>query len=216
MNNDGQLIKAALDRRFARAGMPPCPDAAWALSDVTAKRVTNARSTSGPRRFAYAAALLAVVAVAGLAAQASDPVKQGYMRFLFVSSRPLQPLIHAADRLSIAQAQARMPFQIVVPAGLPAGTRLQYAHVVSEKPVPRVALRYEAHLGGRYYAISINESTVALGPPVAHFEGRSLGHPSRKWTLPMYRWKHGDVVMELLAPELPAAMTDEIVRANTM
>ena len=216
MNDDAQLIKAALDRRFARAGTPACPDGAWHAA--TAHAATVVRRTGVPRNFAYAAALLAVVTVAGLAAQASSTVQQGYLRLMapFASSKPLQPIVHRADRLTIAQAQRRMPFAIVVPAGLPANTRLLYAHVVSEKPVPRVALFYEAHVGSRYYRININETTVAAGAPVAHFKWLTRGHGTNEWTLPLRRWKHGAVVMEFLNPELPAAMSDEIVRANTM
>ncbi len=48
------------------------------------------------------------------------------MRF-FVSSKPLMPGIHAADRLTLAEAQRRISFPIVVPTGLPEGTRFQYA-----------------------------------------------------------------------------------------
>jgi hypothetical protein len=217
MNDDAQLIEAALHRRFARATPPPCPDGAWhATSTEPAMR---ARPRRFSRRFAYAAALLGVVAIGGLAAQAASSIKAGdatFMRWYSVSTKPLMPTIHAADRLTIAEAQDRMPFPIVVPKGLPAGTRLLYAHVVSENPNPRVQLRYEAHIGSKYYDININELTRAVGPPVTHLEVRRPGHATKSWNLPLRRWKHGAVVMEMFPNALPAGMADRIVRANTM
>jgi hypothetical protein len=215
MNDDDRLITAALTRRFARAASPECPAAAWHATPVGPPA---AQRSSVRARFAYGAALLGVVAVASLAAQASSTVQQGYLRIvqpLFSSSKPLMPLIHRADRLTIAEAQQRIPFPIVALKGLPPGSEFRYAHVVSEKPVPRVALEYQAHVGSRYYRISVNETTVASGPPVTRFEFRSVGHPTKVWNVPIRRWKHGNVVMELL-PVLPAAMTDRIVRANTL
>jgi hypothetical protein len=163
--------------------------------------------------------LLVVVAVAGLAAQASDMIKLSYANLMapfFGSSTPLMPGIHRADRLTIAEAQRRMPFSIVVPTGLPARTRFLYAHVISEQPTPRVALTYEAHVASRYYRISVDESTAAIGPPLAHFEVRTRGGDRKVWTLPVRRWKHGAVVMDLFVWGLPAEMSDQIVRANTM
>lgn len=132
----------------------------------------------------------------------------------FVSSKPLMPGIRRADRLTIADAQGHIPFPIVVPAGLPAGTRFLYAHVIGEQPTPRVALTYEARVASRYYRISISESNVAVGPPLAHFEVRTRGGTTKAWTLPVRRWKHGAVVMDLFAPGLPAGMSNQIVRAN--
>ncbi|HWT05150.1 MAG TPA: hypothetical protein VN224_05290 [Xanthomonadales bacterium] len=217
MNDDAQLIKAALDRRFARAATPPCPDGAWHAT-ATAP-ATAARPRRFSRGFAYAAALVGVVAIGGLAAQAASSIKAGdatFMRWFSVSTRPLMPKIHAADRLTIAEAQRRMPFPIVVPKGLPAGTRLLYAHVVSEKPNPRVSLQYEAHIGSKYYDININELTGAVGPPVAHFEILRAGHATKSWNLPLRRWKHGAVVMEMFPAALPADVTERIVRANTL
>jgi hypothetical protein len=217
MNDDAQLIKAALDRRFARAATPPCPESAWHAT--TTAPTTTARPRSLPRGFAYAAALLVVVAIGGLAAQAASSIKSGAAPFKWfsVSSKPLMPTIHAADRLTIAQAQRRISFPIVVPAGLPAGSRLLYAHVVSENPIPLLQLRYEAHIGSRYYDISIHESTSPpAGPPVAHFQLRNPGHGTKTWNAPLRRWKHGDVFMDIFPTVLPAGMTDRIVRANTM
>ena len=217
MNDDAQLIKAALDRRFSRVETPPCPEGAWHAA--TTEPAPIARPRVLLRRFAYAAALLVIVGIAGVTAQASSTLQQGYARFMepfFVSSKPLQPGIHRADRLTIAEAQSRMPFPIVVPAGLPANTRFLYAHVVSEQPNPRVALNYEAQIAHRYYRILVNESTVAAGPPVAHLEIQSLGHGTKKWTLPLRRFKHGAVVMDLSAWGLPTAMSDRIVRENTL
>ena len=219
MNDDAALIRAALDRRFARVAVPACPEAAWHAA--ASEPATSVRPRALSRRFAYAAAVLAAVAVAGLTAQASTFIKVSYAnlvgpRFLFVSSKPLMPLIHAADRLSVAEAQRHMPFPIVVPTGLPSNTRFLYAHVLSEHPVPRVALSYEAHLVNRYYRIAITESPVAVGPAVAHFEIRTRGGSTKKWTLPLLRWKHGAVVMEMGAWGLPPKMSADIVRANTM
>jgi hypothetical protein len=136
------------------------------------------------------------------------------------SSKPLPPLIHRADRLTIAQAQQRVPFAVVVPVGLPAHTIFQYAEAASEQPIPRVVLVYQTQLGGRYYRIIINETTVVSGPPIAHAEAVSKGKDGRTrretWTLPLRRWKHGDVIMEMVPLGLPATMTDRIVRENTL
>jgi len=215
MNDDARLITAALNRRFARAATPACPDGAWHAA--TTDTATVSRPWSLPRKFAYAAALVAGVAAAGLAAQASGAVKITDLPFwTHVSSKPLAPIIHAADRLTIAEAQRRMPFTIVEPKGLPATTRLLYAHVVSESPIHRVALRYEAHIGSKYYDITFNESTKAVGPPVAHFTLIDVSkHVTKTWTAPLRRWNQGGVVMEMHAWGLPAALSDEIVHANT-
>ena len=217
MNDDALLIRAALDQKFSRAAVPACPDAAWHATAT--QPVTSVRPKGLSRRFAYGAALLAVVVISGLTAQASNIVKATYSRLVgpfFVSSEPLRPIIHAADRLTIAQAQRRMPFPIVVPTGLPANTRFLYAHVLSEEPHHWVALTYQAHIAGGYYRISIGESTVAVGPSVAHFEVQTPGGNTKKWTLPVRRWKHGALVMELMGTPLPADVSDRIVRANTM
>jgi hypothetical protein len=88
--------------------------------------------------------------------------------------------------------------------------------VISEHPTPRVALTYEAHIASRYYRISISESTVAVGPPLARFNVQIRGRGTQKGTLPVRRWKHGGVVMDLFAWGLPTDMSDHIVRANTM
>ena len=214
MNDDARFITAALDRRFSRAGMPPCPDGAWHAT--TAQPSPLPRANSLPRKFAYAAALVAGVAAAGLAAQASGAVKISNLPFwTHVSSKPLTPIIHAADRLTIAEAQRHMPFTIIEPKGLPETTRLLYAHVVSESPVHRVALRYEAHIGSKYYDITFNEATKAIGPPVAHFTLINAKHVTKTWTAPLRRWKQNGVVMEMHAWGLPAALSDAIVRANT-
>jgi hypothetical protein len=215
MNDDAKLIKAALHRRFARAATPDCPDGAWRAAEPA----TTARPKRFSRGFAYAAALVGVVAIGGLAAQAASSIKAGdapFTRWFSVSTRPLMPTIHAADRLTIAEAQRSMPFTIVVPTGLPAGSRLMYAHVVSEKPNPRVQLRYEAHIGSKYYDININELTHAVGPPVTHLEVRRAGHATKSWNVPLRRWKHGAVVMEMFPTGLPTGMADQIVRSNTM
>ena len=214
MNDDTRVITAALDRRFARAAVPSCPDGAWRTT--AAEPPTIARPNSVPRKFAYAAALVAAVATAGLAAQASGAVKLSNLPFwTHVSSKPLTRIIHAADELTIAEAQRHMPFTIVEPRGLPASTRLLYAHVVSESPVHRVALRYEAHIGSKYYDITFNESTKAIGPPVTHFTLINAKHVTKTWTAPLRRWKQDGVVMEMHAWGLPPALSDAIVRANT-
>jgi hypothetical protein len=216
MNDDARLISAALDRRFSRAGLPGCPDGAWHAKATEPSRI--ARPSSVPRKFAYAAALVAGVAAAGLAAQASGTVKLGNLPFWsHVSSKPLTRIIHAADQLTITEAQRRMPFTIVEPKGLPANTRLLYAHVVSESPVHRVALRYEAHIGSKYYDITFNEATKAVGPPVAHFTLMNVAtHVTKTWTAPLRRWKQNGVVMEMHAWGLPAALSDHIVHENTL
>jgi hypothetical protein len=232
MNDDAQLITAALDRRFARAATPACPEGAWRAAAPEPAEI--ARPARFARGLAYAAALLAVVGIAGVSAQAAGGIKDGYLRFLpFIgSSKPLMPLIHRADRLSIAEAQRRMPFPIVVPAGLPAGTQFQYAHVVSERPVPRVSLNYQARIANRYYWINVNETTAASGPaaqqsrvaglfidgrrnPKAFFAVRTAGGKTKQRPLPLRSWKHGNIVMEMLAWGLPDAMREKIVRANT-
>ena len=215
MNHD-ELIRAALDRRFARTEVPACPEAAWqpALTEPAA----NVRPTRVSPRFAYAAAVLVAVAVGGLTAQAAPVVRQTYANFvgqLFVSSKPFPPIIHASERLSIAQAQRQIPFTIVEPAGLPAGTQFLYAHLLGNNPVPHVVLTYQAHVASKYYRIAITESTVAIGPAVGYIEVRTLGGPTKRWTLPLRRWKHGALVMDMPSSGLPPAMADQIVRANT-
>ena len=215
MNDDAQLIKAALDRRFSRAATPSCPDGAW-------RAATPAPATSGRPRgfrgFAYAAALVGAVAIGGLAAQAATSGKLADTPFLkmFASSKPLQPLIHRADRLTVAEAQRRMPFPIVVPTGLPAGSTFLYAHVIKEQPTAQVALNYQAHIGRGYYRIAISESTVPIGPTVVRLEYRPRGVTTKVWRLPLRRWKHGDVVMEMFDAELPSGVGDRIVRENTL
>jgi hypothetical protein len=214
MNDDARLIKAALDDRFSRAGTPPCPDGAWRAATSAHAAITRPR---GVRRFAYAAALAGAVAIGGLAAQAATSGKFADTPFsrMFASSKPLRPIIHRADQLTIAEAQRRMPFPIVVPTGLPAGSTFLYAHVIKEQPTAQVALNYQAHIGRGYYRIAISESTVAIGPAVARFEIRRRGATAKVWNLPMRRWKHGDVVMQMLAEGLPSGVGDDIVRANT-
>jgi hypothetical protein len=185
------------------------------------------RRTSGWVWTAAAAAAVALTVAtdggrAGFVAQASGVLRAAYAH-LFVlpsSSKPLEPLIHRADRLTIAQAQQHVPFAIVVPAGLPPHTILQYADVGSEHPVPRVVLNYQSQIGGRYYRTIIVETTTVSGPPVAHFEAGRKGKDGRlhreTWTVPVRRWKHGNVIMEMLSPGLPATMMDRIVRENTL
>jgi len=214
--NEHQMIEAALQRRFARAAVPECPKGPWNPA-TPAHRRPQARS----RGFAYAGAVLVILVAAGLAAQASGALRAGYaqLRIFQGSSKPLPPLIHRADRFTMAQAQAHLPFTIVAPAGLPPNTTFQYAHVVSEHPVARVALMYQTQIGGKYYWININETTAVSGPPVAHFELEFKGKDGRtshqRWTVPMRRWKHGDVIMEMVPLGLPAAVVDRIVRENT-
>ena len=178
------------------------------------------RRTSGWLWTAAAAAAVALT-VATDGGRASGMLRAGYAHlFIFQgSSKPLPALVHPADRLTIAQAQQHMPFAIVVPAGLPPHTILQYADVGSEHPVPRVVLNYQTQIGGRYYRTIIAETTAVSGPPVAHFEASRKGKDGRlrheTWTVPLRRWKHGDVIMEMLAQGLPATMIDRIVRENT-
>jgi hypothetical protein len=232
MNND-ELIRTALERRFARVSVPSCPESAWRAT-ATAP-AASVRSSGFARRYAYAAAALLAVVIAGLTAQAAPIIKQGYAnlvgpRFLFVSSKPLTPLIHASERLTIADAQRQMPFTIVEPVGLPAGTQFLYAHVLSRNPVPSVALTYQAHVASTYYRIAITESTKDLtestqshGPPVGHFQVRTLGggtktwtrRGTKTWTRPLRRWKHGTIIMTMPDWGLPPAMSAAIVRANT-
>ena len=213
---EAQLIKAALDRRFARVATPPCPDGAWRATPAAPARI--ARPGGFSRGFAYAAALLVIVGIGGLAAQAASTDKLHdlpFMRF-FVSSTPLMPGIHAADRLTIAQAQRRISFPIFVPTGLPAGTHLEYAHVVSEQPHPRVSLTYQAHIAGKYYRITFDESTVTHGPSRMHLDLVATGRARKVWDFPIRRFKHGALFVNLYALGLPEAMTDRIIRANTM
>ncbi len=210
--NESQIIEAALERRFARAVVPECPHGPW-------RPAQSARPRPRSLGWAYACAVLVVFVSAGVAGQASGVLPDGFARFFQGSVKPLPPLIHRADRLTIAQAQQHMPFTIVVPAGLPPHTIFQYAHVVSEHPIPRVALLYQTQIGAEYYRININETTAVSGPPVAHFEALFKGKDGRihdrTWTLPLRRWKHGNIFMETLPQGIPPAMVDRIVRENT-
>jgi hypothetical protein len=213
--NESQILEAAIERRFSRAAIPDVPRGPWRATSPRAVRPHAAP------RFVYAAAALGMLVTAGVAAQASGALPAAYAHLLTSwsgSSKPLPPLIHAADRLTVAQAQQQVPFTIVVPAGLPAQTTLQYAAVVHRNP-PRVGLNYQAVIGGRYYRILINETTVVDGPPVAHFSVMFKAKDGRErtetFTRPLRRWKHGDVVMEMLPDGLPPAVVDRIVRENT-
>jgi len=214
--NEHQIIEEALQRRFAHAAIPECPQRPWAPA-----MAAPVRQHSRSRGFAYACAVLVVLVSAGIATQASGTLRARYAHlFMFQgSTKPLPPLIHRADRLTIAQAQQHIPFTIVVPAGLPPNTLFQYAHVVSEHPIPRVDVVYQTETGGRYYRININETTAVSGPPVVHADLIFKGKDGRKhhdtWTIPLRRWKHGDLIMEMVPQGLPAAMTDRIVRENT-
>lgn len=157
----------------------------------------------------------------GVAAQASGTLRVAYAHlFNSGSSEPLPPLIHRADRLTIAQVQRQVPFSIVVPVGLPANSTFEYAHVVRQEPVPNVALYYQAQIGGRYYRVIISETTAVPTPAVAHFEVEGKGKDGRMqrktWTLPLRVWKHGAVFMEMLPQGLPPAVVDRIVRRNTL
>ncbi len=213
--NESQTIEAAIERRFSRAGIPDVPRGPWGATSARAVRPHAAP------RFVYAAAALGMLVTAGVAAQASGALPAAYARLVTSwssSSKPLPPLIHAADRLTVAQAQQQIPFAIVIPAGLPAQTTLQYAAVGSQQP-PRVTLNYQAVIGGRYYRIIIAETNAVDGPPVAHFAVTFKAKDGRvrneTFTRPLRRWKHGNVVMEMLPDGLPSAVVDRIVRENT-
>jgi hypothetical protein len=215
MSDVTQRITRALDERFAGAGMPDCPSTAWSVPAGTASspHPRNRRSYG----LGYAAALLATILAVGSIARASGDVSQAYARLLasvFASSTPIRPGIHAADRLTIAEAQRRMPFTIVEPAGLPAGTRLMYAHVVREKPVAQVQLQYQAHLQGRYYLLSFEESTAPIGPPQVRFE-LSDGPHTKHFFVPLRRWHDGPIVIDFFAHGFPDSMSADIERANT-
>ena len=208
--NESQVIEAAIERRFSRAAIPDVPRGPWC-----AKTAHAARPHAAPRRFAYAGAVLGILVTAGITAQASGALPAAYARLIGWngSSKPLPPLIHAADRLTIAQAQQQTPFTIVIPAGLPPNTTLQYAAAGREHLIPRVALNYQTVIGGRYYRIIITETTVASGPPVGRFAVGRIGQET--WTVPLRRWRHGAIVMEILPAGLPPAVVDRIVRENT-
>ena len=217
--NEAQTIKAAIERRFSRAVIPDVPRGPW-----SAKTTRAVRPHAPPRGFLYASAMLGILAAGAAAgAQASGTLPAAYARLMqwSGSSKPLPPLIHRADQLTIAQAQQRMPFTIVVPAGLPPHTSLQYAHVVSEQPIPRVALNYQTQIGGRYYRISINETTAVSDPPVVArsepiFKSKDGQTHHVAWRSLLRRWKHGAVIMEMIPIGLPPAIVDRIVRENTL
>ena len=216
MNDDAQLITSALDRRFARVAIPPCPDGVWRAATVAPASIASRNGLS--RGLAYAAALVGVVAIGGLAAQAATSGKLHDMPFMhmFVSSKPLEPTIHKADRLTIAEAQRRIPFPIVVPTGLPADSEFLYAAVVDKRPSPRVALNYQAHIANRYYRIAVSESTAVTGPPRAYAQLSGPAGVVKRWSVPLRRWKHGDIFMEMVDVALPPGVSDRIVQANTM
>lgn len=214
--SEQQKIEAALERRFARAAVPECPGlAGGSMSSAPIRRRVPWRG------YAYVCATLLVLAGGGVAAQASGALRAGYAHlFNSGSSKPLPPLIHRADRLTVAQAQQHIPFSIVVPVGLPPHSTFEYADVVSPESVPNVALVYQTEIGGRYFRIIINETTAVNRPAVAHFEveGRGKNGPMRveKWTLPLRVWKHGAIFMEMLPQGLPPAVVNQIVRENTL
>lgn len=214
--NEDQKIEGALGRRFAHVAVPECPSLGWgSMASVPVRRRSRLRG------YAYVFATLAVLIGGGVAAQASGTLRAAYAQlFNPGSSKPLPPLIHRADRLTIAEAQRQVPFSIVVPVGLPADSTFEYAHVVGRAPVPNVALYYQAKMGGRYYRIIIGETTAVAGAAVAHFEVEGKGKDGRMlrkaWSLPLRVWKHGAIFMEMLPQGLPPAVVDRIVRENTL
>lgn len=212
MNNHAELIRTALERRYARLPLPACPDKSWRVEE--AKAAVKVGPIARSRTFAYLSAALVVMAIAGLSANASTVITQTYMRFMGTgSSKPLPPMIHAADRLTIEEAQRRMPFAIVEPKALPEHTLLRYAGVGKELPITRVSLFYETHIANRYYRIIFGESTVE-GPastPVV-LEGRN--GKVKRYALQIRRWRHGPLFFSLVAPGLPDDISARIVRAN--
>ncbi|MBV9439380.1 MAG: hypothetical protein JOZ24_05245 [Candidatus Eremiobacteraeota bacterium] len=213
---DGDAIKAAIEQRFSRVALPAAPPGPW-----RANAAPGASARAPSRRLGYACAVLGILVAAGVAAQASGTLRRDYARLLGFggSPHPLPPLVHRADRLTLAQAQQRVPFAIVVPTGLPPQTRFQYA-TVGEHPTPRVGLVYQTVRRGRYYRIVIDETTVVSGPAKVHvsllFKGKDGRGHREEWTLPLRRWKHGTVIMEMIPQGLPAAVADRIVRENTL
>lgn len=214
--NEDQKIAAALERRFARVAVPECPRLSWSsMAPVPARR----RAPS--HRFAYVCAALVLLVGSAVAAQASGALRAGYAHFFNAgSTTPLPPLIHRSDRLTVAQAQQRIPFSIVVPVGLPPHTLFEYASVMNRGAVPSVALVYQTKLSERYYRIIINETTAVSGTQAAHFEVEGPGKNGRirreTWTLPLRVWKHGAIFMEMLPQGLPPAVVNRIVRENTL
>lgn len=214
--NEDQKIQSALERRFARVAVPEPPSLAWSsMASVPVRR--RARS----HRFAYVCAALIVAIGGGVAAQASGALGAGYAHlFNAGASKPLPPLIHRADRLTVAQAQQHIPFPIVIPAGLPPQSTFEYAHVVNRDHIPGVGLVYQTRIAARYYRIIISETTAMTGAPVAHFEVEGKGKNGRmrreSWTLPLRVWKHGAIFMAMLPQGLPQDVVDRIVRENTL
>jgi hypothetical protein len=219
------MIDLDLEKRL-RAAAHASVDAVAVPEPPASLRLVRAavvrRRTSG---WLWTAAAVAAVALtvttdggrAGVVAQAAGVLRAAYAHVFVLqsSAKPLPPLIHRADRLTVAQARQHVPFAIVVPAGLPPHTVLQYADVDSEHAVPRVVLNYQTQIGGRYYRTMIVETTTVSGPPVAHFEAIGKDGHRRTWAVPVRRWKHGNVIMEMLSPGLSATMMDRIVRENT-
>ncbi len=216
MMNDFQPIKAAIERRFTRIALPTLPPGPWA---PTTSLVVRPQPAS--RGFVYASAVLGALVLAGLTAQASGTLRASYEHFMGMgSTKPLPPMIHRDDRLTIAQAQQRLPFPIVVPVGLPEQTVLQYASVAQKASIPVVELFYQTKIRGRYYRIIIDEMTALAEPPIARFDVVGKGKDGRMFhhvgTIPIRRWNHGDLIMLMIAPALPAAAADRIVRENTL
>ena len=214
--NEPEIIEMALQRRFARVTIPDCPHGPWApTSPAPIPRRARLRG------FAYACAAVAILLGTGVATQAASALRVGYAIFFnHGSSTPLPPLIHQPDRLTIEQAQQHLPFRIVVPVGLPTHTLFQYAGVINVHSNPVVALYYQAQIAGRYFRIIIKEATAINGPPVVHFDAVVRGKDGQlrdnRWTLPVRRWRHGNVIMEMLPQGLPAAVVNRIVRDNTL
>ncbi len=213
--NDDREITTALERRFGRARVPGCPSLAWA-----ALRSLPAPRRARPRRYAYALSALVVLISGAVAAQASGALSASFAKFFNRgSSTPLPPMIHAADRLTVAQAQQHVGFPIVVPTALPQDATFEYAHVIPRGPVASVALYYQAKIDGKYYRIIIDESSAVYQPAVAHFEVQRKGQNGtmslEKFTLPLRVWKHGGTFMEMLPQGLPKDVVNQIVRENS-
>ncbi len=213
MNDRDELIRAAVRRRYASLAVPACPDISWRIAE------TMPVAKSGPpvarsRTLRYVAAAAVLLAIAGLSANASTLIALSHIRFMGgSSSRPLPPMIHAADRLTVKEAQRRVPFVIVLPKGLPEHTTFDYAEVASAEGSAHVNLSYQALVGNRYYRLVFGESTIEAPSRIPVEVGTRDG-AVHKYYLPVRRWRHDTLFMSLITPGLADGVSERIARAN--
>lgn len=224
-----QEIAFVLNRRFEHVPIPEFPRDVFQGADEL-RRGTRVSRRLRASPFAFAASALAfcgilffVPSISRAVKPASDAMSARLINALMAATLPhvktsRTPLKMTSRELvpqSLAQAQRSIHFRIVLPAGLPAGTRFRDA-TVSDPTGSAVTLWYEAPLHRGKTPIVISESRGEKGPvfsTIAKYDGHLHIVIHR---IPRPRWKHGDITMSLdSAWLLPPDLARSIQRANT-